>query len=126
MAAAVLSSERVKVLVVDDSEDLRDLLRAHFEHAGCDVTVVESAEAAIEAYTVDDHDLAVIDLLLPGMDGWALTERIGVDRPDCPVAITSVLGTDEYPPSRGVLPKPVSRASVREVLLTCVPRWVAP
>jgi Response regulator containing CheY-like receiver, AAA-type ATPase, and DNA-binding domains len=126
MGAPTLAPERVKVLVVDDSEDLRDLLRAHFEHAGCDVTVVESAEAAIEVYSAAAHDLAVIDLLLPGMDGWALTERIGLDRPDCPVAITSVLDPSEYPSSKAALPKPVTRASVRDVLLRCVPKWVAP
>ncbi|MHB1171982.1 MAG: response regulator [Lacisediminihabitans sp.] len=121
-----MTEDRVKVLIVDDSDDQRDLLRRHFELAGCDVTVAESAESAILAYEAAAPDLAVIDLILPGMNGWALTERIQADHPDCAVAITSVLDEEDYPPSEAVLPKPVTRANVRQVLRHCVPRWIAP
>jgi CheY-like chemotaxis protein len=122
----MLLRERVKVLIVEDNDDQRDLLRRHFEIAGCDVTVAESAETAIVAYEGAALDLAVIDLMLPGMDGWALSERIQADHPDCPVAISSVLDRGDYPTAREALPKPVTRASVRDLLLSCVPRWVAP
>jgi CheY-like chemotaxis protein len=124
--STTLSRERVRVLIVEDNPDQRDLLRLHFEIAGCDVTVAESAETAIVAYQGTELDLAVIDLMLPGMDGWALSKRINSDHPDCSVAISSVLDPDDYPVSNAVLPKPVTRASVRDVLLNCVPGWVAP
>jgi len=117
---------RVQVLVIDDDEDQRQLLRIHFENAGCDVTVVDSAESAISAYQEEDIDLAVMELLLPGMDGWALSERIGWDRPDCRIAICSVLDREDYPSTCVPLPKPVTRASVRKILQRHVPRWVAP
>lgn len=125
MTAAVLL-DRVKVLIVDDSDDQRHLLSRYFELAGCEVLAAESAESALSAYEDIDVDLAVIDLILPGMTGWALTERIQSDRPDCAVAITSVLDADDYPRSEATLPKPVSRASVQNVLSRCVPRWSAP
>lgn len=117
---------RVKVLVVDDSADQRHLIRRYFELAGCDVVVAASAESAITAYEQLTPDLAVIDLVLPGMDGWALAARIQADRPDCAVAITSVLDAGAYPKTEAALPKPVSRASVRELLVNIVPKWVAP
>lgn len=126
MTLATGSRDRVQVLVVEDSEDQRHLIQRHFELAGCDVTVAESAESAIAAYAGLTPDLAVIDLILPGMDGWELAERIRSDRPGCAVAISSVLDAGEYPESEAVLPKPVSRTSVREVLSRTVPRWVAP
>ncbi|MDQ1556018.1 MAG: hypothetical protein QOI02_1020, partial [Actinomycetota bacterium] len=66
MNAAALD-ERVGVLVVEDSPDQLDLLRTNFERAGCRVTAVPTAEAAISAYTDSVPDLAVIDLVLPGM-----------------------------------------------------------
>lgn len=119
-------TDRVTVLIVDDSQDQRELLGLFFELAGCNVVMAESAEAAIVAYESIDPHLAVVDLVLPGMNGWALTERIQADRPDCAVAITSVLDPEHYPPSEAVLPKPVTRATVHEVLRQCIPQWVAP
>jgi len=122
MEAAQIQS-RVNVLVVDDSADQRHLIRRYFELAGCDVVVAESAESAITAYEQLTPDLAVIDLILPGMDGWALAARIQADRPECAVAITSVLDAGDYPKAEAALPKPVSRASVRELLRNTVPKW---
>jgi CheY-like chemotaxis protein len=121
--------DKVRVLIVDDSYDQRELLRRHFEIAGCDVICAESAEAAIYAYESGnlDLDLAVVDLLLPGMDGWALCGRLQIDRPDCQVVISSVLDQADYPESgAAAMPKPVSRANIRAVLSSCVPKWVAP
>ena len=119
-------NDRVRVLIVDDSEDQLNLLRRHFERAGCDVVSADTAETALAAYEDAILDLAVIDLLLPGMSGWELTERLRSTHPDCAVAISSVLDRDRYPVTRGALPKPVTRHDVREVLIRCVPRWVAP
>ena len=119
-------TDPVRVLVVEDSEDQRDLLRAYFEKAGCHVTTVKNAEEAIPAYTASVPELAVVDLVLPGMDGWALVEKLRSDIPECAVAVTSVLDERKYPESQAVLPKPFTRAQVLRVLGDCVPRWVAP
>jgi len=117
--------ERVRVLIVDDSDDQRNLLRRYFERAGCDVRDAANAEAAIDAYGTVTPDLAVIDLILPGMDGWALAVRLGADNPECIIAITSVLDTEDYPQGHPSLPKPVSGAHVRKMLHDYVPKWHA-
>jgi CheY-like chemotaxis protein len=115
--------EPVRVLIVEDSEDQRALLRRYFERAGCEVSVAETAEDAILSYSRSTPDLAVIDLVLPGMDGWALTDRLRADRPDCVIAITSVLDPDRYPASEAALPKPFTGAQIRRVLRDFVPKW---
>lgn len=117
--------DQVRVLVVEDSEDQAGLLRRYFEKAGCSVTIVETAEDAIAAYAEETHDLAVIDLQLPGMDGWELASRLKSDRPGCAVAITSVLDAAVFPDAEAILPKPFTGAQVRRVLMDTVPRWVA-
>jgi CheY-like chemotaxis protein len=115
----------VRVLVVEDSDDQRDLLRAYFEKAGCAVVTVKNAEEAIPAYEETGPELAVIDLVLPGMDGWALVEKLRVDVPACAIAITSVLDVRKYPEAQAILPKPFTRAQILQVLENCVPRWKA-
>ena len=115
---------QVRVLVVEDSEDQAGLLRRYFEKAGCSVTTVSSAEGAIAAYQFEVHDLAVIDLQLPGMDGWELATKLKTDRPHCAIAITSVLDSSDFPVADAILPKPFTGEQVRRVLADTVPRWV--
>ena len=117
--------DRVRILVVEDSEDQAGLLRRYFEKAGCDVTLVSSAEDAIRAYQLEWHDLAVIDLQLPGMDGWQLATKLKSERPACAIAITSVLDASDFPLSDASLPKPFTGQQVRQMLSNTVPRWVA-
>jgi CheY-like chemotaxis protein len=122
MSAASIEIERTKVLVVDDSDDQRDLLSRYLERAGCDVVSVGSAEDAIIAYELSNPDLAFIDLVLPGMTGWALAERLRADMPLCAIAITSVLDAADDPAAQAILPKPFTRAEVRRVLRDTQPR----
>jgi CheY-like chemotaxis protein len=122
---SALIGNPVRVLVVEDSEDQRDLLRTYFEKAGCVVVSVKNAEEAIPAYTETEPELAVVDLVLPGMDGWALVEKLRVDVPGCAIAITSVLDARKYPTAQAILPKPFTRAQILQALEDCVPRWKA-
>jgi len=119
------ASAKVAVLVVDDSYDQRMLLLAYFERAGCDVTIAGTAEEALVACSTHTPELVVIDLVLPGMDGWQLAQRIHSALPDVPLAITSVLDEDRYPAGHAALPKPFTGAQVRRVLQDAVPRWSA-
>jgi CheY-like chemotaxis protein len=123
MTVSVAIPEKVTVLVVEDSDDQRTLLRRYFERAGCLVTTVKNAEDAITAYTRDTPDLAVVDLLLPGMSGWELIERLRLERPGCVIVVTSVLEERKYPPTEATLPKPFTGAQIRTVLRDFVPKW---
>ncbi|MDQ1569694.1 MAG: hypothetical protein QOF79_368 [Actinomycetota bacterium] len=117
--------DRVRVLVVEDSDDQRELLRAYFERAGCVVATASSAEDAISAYETEAPELAVIDLVLPGMDGWALIRKLRKDQPDCSIVVTSVLDSREFPEADAILPKPFTGAQIVKVLEKLVPRWRA-
>lgn len=113
----------VDVLIVDDDDDQRTILRRYFERAGCRVVVAADADEAVSSYRERPPHLAVIDLVLPGMDGWELTALVRSDLPDCAIAITSVLEESDYPSSDAVLPKPVTGEHVRRVLRDHVPQW---
>ena len=126
MNATLETRTKVTVLVVDDSDDQRALLTRYFERAGCAVVAVGSAEDAILAYADSTPDLAVIDLVLPGINGWELAARLKSECPSCTIAISSVLDTTDYPvEAEAVLPKPFTGAQVRRVLRDHVPGWSA-
>ncbi|CAN5229227.1 hypothetical protein BH11ACT4_BH11ACT4_11640 [soil metagenome] len=111
----------VRVLVVEDSAEQAGLLRRHLERAGCTVTIAETGEDAMVAYHADSPDLAIIDLVLPGMAGRELVLRLRSELPECKIAITSVFDVAEYPASDGALPKPFTGAQVRAVLDHALP-----
>ncbi|MGV8881808.1 MAG: response regulator [Rhodoglobus sp.] len=110
------------VLVVDDSEDQAELLRCYLEKVGCSVTTTSTAEGAIASYRAATPDLAIIDLVLPGMDGWELVAQLRRDVPGCAIAVTSVLDKAKYPTADAILPKPFTGAQVRKVVADLVPR----
>jgi len=58
------------ILVVDDSEDMRDLLQRLLERAGYRVVVAEDGQASLTQAKLHHPDLVLMDLSLPDMDGW--------------------------------------------------------
>src|SRR5262249_25576045 len=70
---------RWRILVVDDNADMRAYLRRLLENSGFEVQTVDNGLAAIAACTNDPPDLALVDVMLPGMDGVALLQRIRLE-----------------------------------------------
>jgi CheY-like chemotaxis protein len=111
------------VLIVEDNEDQRDLLRTYLEREGCRVRPTESAEQAMDAIGAGLRpQFAIVDLMLPGMTGWELVERLASLVPACSVAATSVLDAHHFPDNVMRLPKPFTRAHVVGALAACTER----
>jgi CheY-like chemotaxis protein len=65
-----------KIIVIDDEEDIRTVLKQVLERAGYDVAVAESGREGLEMLQKEGADLVIIDVIMPGMDGVALTREI--------------------------------------------------
>jgi DNA-binding response OmpR family regulator len=65
-----------KILIVDDEATIRDVLRRYLEREGFKVIEAVNGPAALEAIEAELPDLAVLDLMLPGMDGLTLASRL--------------------------------------------------
>jgi two-component system, OmpR family, alkaline phosphatase synthesis response regulator PhoP len=65
-----------KVLVVDDEMKIARLVRDYLTEAGFDVALAATGTAAVAAVRSDRPDLVVLDLGLPGMDGYDVTRTI--------------------------------------------------
>ena len=68
-------AKREKILVVDDEQDLCEILRFNLECEGFAVETAESAEQALKMLP-DGYDLILLDVMMPGEDGFAVCRRI--------------------------------------------------
>lgn len=85
-----------KILVVDDDEDARLLIRTLLEKEDYEIQEAEDGHKAMDILKVDpDFSLVVLDLRMPGMDGWEVLNLIrgSVDTAALPVLIRTGVGT---------------------------------
>jgi signal transduction histidine kinase/CheY-like chemotaxis protein len=83
----------VRVLIVDDEADARDLFGAILRGAGADVDLADSAAAALDIIAARPPQLLVTDIEMPGRDGYELLEaaraRAGSSHPFTAIALTA-------------------------------------
>jgi hypothetical protein len=80
----------LKVLVVDDNQQSRQILSEVMRHYGCQVDLACSGEQALQLLQQQNgYKLVLLDWLMPGMDGWQTAEKIRqlVQGPDMPLVI---------------------------------------
>lgn len=82
----------MRVLVVDDHSIVRDGLAALLEQVGPDIEVFQAADAEEGLQLLDqgdDFDLVILDLFIPGVDGFEAISAFGLKRPELPVIVLS-------------------------------------
>ncbi len=85
--------EGARILVVDDEPQIRRSLQVNLESRGYPVVVADDGEQALQALSHRPPDVVIIDLLLPGIDGLALTRRIRA-RSSVPIVFLSAIGDE--------------------------------
>jgi two-component system cell cycle response regulator DivK len=113
-----------RVLVVEDDDDNRRIVTKILALDGYEVAEAVNGEQAVETAERWTPDLILMDLALPGMDGWEATRQIKANAAlaDVPiVALTAfaMRGDEEQARAAGCddyLPKPARPAQIREML----------
>jgi excisionase family DNA binding protein len=77
------------VLVVDDDPRLREFIRVNLEMEGYTVREAESAEEALAAIEDQAPDLVLLDVVMPGVDGWQMLQRMQERHGSIPVIMFS-------------------------------------
>jgi CheY-like chemotaxis protein len=110
------------ILVADDNRGFAELLRATLEEEGYDVVTASTGLAAVACMENHDIGLAVLDVLMPGIPGDAVADRLLQVNPDLPVLLMT--GSAEFAAASGlpVLRKPFPQ----EELLAAVRRLTPP
>src|SRR5437763_12786504 len=82
-----------RVLVVDDDDDIRSLVVELLQRAGLDVDQANDGRAGLRAFHQAPPDLVLLDVSMPGLDGWQTLERIR-DLSDVPVMMLTARGAE--------------------------------
>ena len=84
--------EPIRILVVDNDEDVREGLCRLLSHAGYTADGAANGMEALEHVQGHPCQLVITDMLMPGMDGLTLLERLHELRPSLPVLLITAFG----------------------------------
>jgi two-component system response regulator PilR (NtrC family) len=76
-----------KILIVDDDEGVRQVLKQSLEESGYEVTCVESGEKALVSVREESNDLVIVDMVLPRLDGLEVLKQMTALRPEMGVVM---------------------------------------
>ena len=83
-------ADRRTVLVADDEEDVRFLLSRLLGDVGYEVYLAQDGEEALDRIDASKPDLMILDLMMPGLDGWGVLKRLeGHPNPPLVVLLTA-------------------------------------
>ncbi len=96
-----------KILIIDDDINICELLRLYLEKDGFEVDVITDGLKAIDAFNAIQPNLVLLDIMLPGMDGWQICREIRKDSQTPIIMLTAKgetfdkvlgleLGADDY------------------------------
>src|SRR5207302_1533577 len=86
------------VLAVDDEEDILTIIRHNLEQEGHRVLTAPNGDRALEIVRDERPDVVVLDVMMPGTDGWAVLNQIKAQSEDLsriPVLMLTARGADE-------------------------------
>ena len=97
-----------RILVVEDNANTRQLICAVLKHSGFEALQAQDGLVALQIMDVEHVDLAVVDVMMPHMDGYELTGRLRQTWPGVPILMVTArqdsadkrqgfaVGTDDY------------------------------
>ncbi len=83
---------RLKVIIIDDDEELLNLLDEYLSNKGLEICKVNSGVKALEMLEKEHFDMAILDIMMPGMDGLEVLRHINSDFSYLPVIMLTAMG----------------------------------
>ncbi|PWU12915.1 MAG: hypothetical protein C5B49_15495 [Bdellovibrio sp.] len=118
-----------KILLVDDAEDIRFLFRNRLEAEGAEVEVCQDGQAAVDLLAKNgDFDLILMDLNMPGLDGFLATKHIrklGYDKPILAFTAYSSFTTMQKCQSYGFSDHIYKSTELNDIIMT-LQKWLKP
>src|SRR5688572_13058726 len=83
-----------KVLIIEDDDVIARGMARHLETAGFDAVGVANGETGLARLRYERPDVCVLDLMLPGIDGWRVIEQARDEGIGTPIVVVSARGTE--------------------------------
>ena len=83
-----------RVLIAEDDRVIANAMATHLRGAGMDVEWADNGDSALRKLRFERPDVAVIDLMLPGEDGWRITEALRSEGATIPIIMISARGSE--------------------------------
>jgi two-component system alkaline phosphatase synthesis response regulator PhoP len=83
-----------KILIIEDDDVIARGMARHLESAGFDAVGVANGETGIARLRYERPDVCVLDLMLPGVDGWKVIEQARAEGIGTPILVVSARGTE--------------------------------
>ena len=84
-----------QVLIVEDDHNIADLLRLYLEKEGYEVTIAPDGLKGVESFRSSHPDLVLLDVMLPGMDGWSVCRTIRAEAKTPIIMLTAKSETED-------------------------------
>lgn len=82
-----------KILIIEDDPDIAAIERDYLEISGYEAVICADGTARLNAALTESYDLLLLDLMLPGIDGFTICRRVREVR-DIPILMVTALGKD--------------------------------
>ena len=112
----MISLSMPKVLIIEDDDVIAQGIASHLSAAGFDPLWVNRGEPGLARLRYEKPDVCVLDLMLPGVDGWKLIETARAEGIGTPIVVVSARGTEHD----RVHALEIGRASCRERVCSVV------
>ncbi len=83
-----------KVLIIEDDDVIAQGMARHLQAAGFDAVGVSNGETGLARLRFEHPDVCVLDLMLPGLDGWKVIEQARGEGIGTPIVVVSARGTE--------------------------------
>ena len=77
----------MRLLLAEDERDLADALEAMLKHNNYSVDVVNNGQDALDYLMLDDYDGAILDVMMPQMDGVTVVKKLRENKKNTPILL---------------------------------------
>ena len=81
-----------KILIVEDDNNIRELLRLYLEREGFEISEAENGAVGLSTWKAENPDMMLLDVMMPVMDGWQVCKEIRASGSTIPIIMITAKG----------------------------------